>query len=52
MTHEKDVTCPLHEGLPGNVEVLFSKVDRLLEKIFWIMLIQVVTAFLVGGMSC
>ncbi len=49
MPQPKDVTCPLHDGLTGNIEVLFSKIDKLMDKIFWLLLIQVLSAFLVGG---
>jgi len=49
MAQEKDVTCPLHNGLTGNIEVLFAKIDKLMDKIFWLLLIQVLSAFLVGG---
>ena len=49
MTSEKDVTCPLHNGVEGQLETLFHKADLLYDRISLILIIQIITAFLAGA---
>jgi hypothetical protein len=43
-----DVPCVLHEGMEKNVDCLFDKFSKVIDKMFWIMLLLCLNGFLTG----
>jgi hypothetical protein len=43
-----DVPCVLHDGVEKNVDCLFEKSSKMIDRMFWIMLILCLNSFLTG----